>query len=140
MAVYVKGRFTVLFGLLVCANGVLLAGTESIGPDGIDSTNLGLDGTDINIGMVESERSGKFGFDNGANSNVGTIPTEVYTRRGEAAMANAQVEVFDMTVVPPEAHATQVAGIMISSDAAAPGVAKGANLYWLWGGARGDGC
>ena len=116
--------------LLVLIAKVALADAFTIGPDGIDSKATGLDGstTDadspgIEIGQIESGRSGKPNYGippEPAASN--TNPAGVYFKT-TAGMAN-----------PDEAegsHATRVAGVMIgdASIALFEGVAPKANLH-----------
>jgi hypothetical protein len=80
----------VLVGCVVTLIGIsvnsTLASTTTIGPNGINSAGLTLNGmpligNDIGIGQVELERPGKRvadgGFDNAANSNTTINPTDV---------------------------------------------------------------
>ncbi len=96
-----------------------LGSDETIGPNGIDALNLGLTGNGISIGQVESARSVDPDKDTlGVNSNID--PKGVFLL---AAEANANMNA--------DGHATEVAGVMISTDAAqmARGVASAADLY-----------
>jgi len=104
------------------------AGFDTTGPNGIDartaSTNLGLDGTGVAIGQVEPQRPGTTAFDSVANSNMDTVPTEVFFQStqvtaGTPALHNSSIN----------AHAQQVAGILISSNATEPGIVPNASLY-----------
>jgi hypothetical protein len=104
------------------------ASNDTNGRNGINSADLPLNGSAISIGQVEYQRPGKFGFDDGAHSNVGTVPEQVSIDDGGAPTANANNEIIDPGP-PPVAHATQVAGVIISNDPFAPGVATEADLY-----------
>jgi len=107
------------------------ASLETNSEAGINSVSVPYTGQGISIGQVEAERPGKFGFDNGFNSNFGTIPKEVFLLDNRVApTANAQAEIFDLISGPvPIAHATRVAGVIIGRDPLAPGVARDADLY-----------
>lgn len=106
------------------------AGVESVGPNGIDATGLLLpDGSPLTgvgglIGQVEPGRPGLEGFDDAGNFNTSTAPEAVFLF-DHAAIANIDLDKFQM----PFFHAEEVAGVMISSAAVAPGVAPGASLY-----------
>jgi hypothetical protein len=57
------------------------------------------------------------------------MPEEVFIEYGQVPpTANSNAEIFD-SGSPPRAHATQVAGVMISQDPVAPGVAQDALLF-----------
>jgi hypothetical protein len=119
----------------MCAANLLLlssvwASTDSIGPNGINSAGLGLTGAGISIGQVEVGRPGKLIADGGPdmppNGNSNIVPEAVFRRDGMANTADV------------DAHAEQVAGVMISTDMtdgpdmdmdAPVGVATGADLY-----------
>ncbi len=104
------------------------ASVTSISPDGINSINLPLTGAGVSIGQVEYRRPGKFGFDDGAHSNFGTVPAAVFIEDGVVQPTmNSDAELLYDT--PPEQHATWVAGVMIGKDPIAPGVAEDAALY-----------
>ncbi len=114
---------------VVCISAEVFASVETNSAVGINSVGVPYTGKGISIGQVEFERPGKFGFDNVSNSNFGTIPKEVFLLDDRISpTANSFVEIFDPT--PPNiAHANQVAGVMISKDPFAPGVARDADLY-----------
>jgi subtilisin family serine protease len=105
-----------LWGTLpVCADGPSTAAT------GINSQGLGLDGTGIRIGQVEPNRPGRAADppgDAAANTHPNVNPTEVFVR-DMAPVTDANID----------AHATQVAGVMISTHATHRSVAPGAMLY-----------
>ncbi|MEX2168423.1 MAG: S8 family serine peptidase [Pirellulales bacterium] len=130
--------------MVVLLTGAVQASTDTIGPNGISSAGLTdfngdpLTGEGISIGQVELLRPGKPGFDNNSNANFGTVPTAVYLLDDRIAPTpNSMGEIFDPgnpPAVPPFAHATAVAGVMISTDEFAPGVAPDADLYASHGG------
>lgn len=122
---------TVMSFLLVCSGEQVTGSIASIGPGGINSAGLPYTGAGISIGQVEPDRPTKPGFDDPYNSNFFTDPTEVSILNGDPnPTANAQDEIFILDPpAPPDPHATHVAGVMISGDSFAPGVAEGANLY-----------
>ena len=106
------------------------ASVETNSSAGIDSDSLPLDGTGISIGQVEFQRPGKFNFDSALNSNFGTIPTAIFLLDDRIATeADRLDEIYDLSGEEPFAHATVVAGVMISKDFNAPGVARNAKLY-----------
>ena len=93
--------------------------TDSIGPNGINSASLGLTGDGVSIGQVEAFRPGKPGFDTAAMCCEATIePTDVFVRDMDAAV-NQSID----------DHAIWVAGVMISTDNVATGVATDASLF-----------
>ncbi len=123
--------------LLVLMVGTTQASTDSLGPDGINSTGLLdfggalLTGDGIAIGQVEPGRPGKHTAppaDMPVNANTTAIPAAVFVRNVAATADDAHIN----------AHAQQVAGVMISSEStdgpdmdmdAPTGVAIGAELY-----------
>ncbi len=128
-----------LFGALLLATHAE-ASENSIGPGGINSAGLGLTGNGISIGQVELERPGdpdidddgilfEVGVDDdGSHSNSFTDPKAVFIEDDiNPPTPNNDAELLDPNDF--SAHATWVAGVMISSDVLAPGVAPGADLY-----------
>jgi hypothetical protein len=118
--------------LLLCLAGVVStvlacnptrASQDSIGPNGIESDGLlnavgnPLTGSGMSIGMVEQGRVGIAGTDSSANLNSTLDPEAVFRQE----LSPNTADVLD--------HSTQVAGVMISTDATATGVAPGASLY-----------
>lgn len=102
---------------------VLASQVSSIGEAGIDALKLhsppyNLIGRKIAIGQVEIGRPGVFGLDKAVSWNPATALERVFYRNGPAK-SNTDVD----------AHATMVAGVMVSKDKALPGVAPGARLY-----------
>lgn len=97
-------RTTVLSLLLVSfAN----ADSVSIGPDGINSTGLGLTGAGVVVGQVEEGRPGDIdNGDNAANRNSKVNPADVFIQNNPAN-PTASAEVTE--------HATEVAGVIIST-------------------------
>ncbi len=122
-----------LFGAMLfatCSVTNAFASLDSISEDGINSVSVPYTGNGISIGQVELQRSGRPGFDNPSNSRLGTLPTGVFLLDDRVnPTANSQVEIFDLSGPQPLAHATQVAGVIISKDALIPGVAQNADLF-----------
>ncbi len=101
----------------------VLATETSIGDTGIEAQRLhappyNLTGRKIAIGQVEIGRPGQFGLDKGGTKNRGFTLSGVFYRDAPAKS--------DTNL---DAHAAMVAGVMISSDKALPGVAPNARLY-----------
>ncbi|MGC1198848.1 MAG: S8 family serine peptidase [Geitlerinemataceae cyanobacterium] len=95
----------------------------SVGEMGIDARRLhdepyNLLGRKIAIGQVEIGRPAKFGLDKDTPPDRGTAPAGVFFRNSPAQS--------DTNL---DSHAQNVAGVMISSAKAAPGVAPAARLY-----------
>jgi hypothetical protein len=117
------------------------ASADTNGPNGINSADLGLSGDSVAIGQVEFYRPGDPDIDDdgtpfeagtdddGSHSNFGTDPKAVFIENGIAPSPNSSAQIIDDPGPPPSAHATEVAGVMISTDPLAPGVAPGADLY-----------
>jgi hypothetical protein len=102
---------------------VLASSISSIGEAGIDAFKLhsppyDLIGRKIAIGQVEIGRPGVFGLDKAVAWNPPTPLERVFYRDGPAK-SNTNVD----------AHASMVAGVMVSRDKGLPGVAPGARLY-----------
>jgi len=96
---------------------------SSLGAAGIDALRLqaapyNLTGDKIAIGQVEIGRPGQFGVDKAAAQNRFVRLVQVFFRNLPARI-NSNID----------GHAQNVAGIMISSAKASPGVAPGARLY-----------
>src|SRR3989304_651233 len=105
---------------------IALAGAESIGVQGIDAVGLvdfngdPLTGQFVDIGQVETARTGIAGYDTDTDCcEPSTVPDEVYHLDHVAA----QNETLALTF-----HAMWVAGAMISTDTDARGVATDARL------------
>jgi subtilisin family serine protease len=117
-------RFVLLLTIMV-ANAAL-GDTISTSPEGINSRSTGLDGSSplteaIHIGMVETFRSGKAGYDDLAHSAANTNPFGVWDgTAGSQAGMNSLVNW----------HPTEVAGVMIGTNPF-PGVAPAARLHSL---------
>ncbi|MBD2439467.1 S8 family serine peptidase [Nostoc sp. FACHB-110] len=103
---------------------VLASGLQtSLGSNGIDALRLhqppyNLTGRKIAIGQVEIGRPGMFGWDKAVSKNRTVSLAAVFLRNGPAKSNNG---------VDP--HAYNVAGVMVSTDKALPGVAPQARLY-----------
>ncbi|WP_413200036.1 S8 family serine peptidase [Nostoc piscinale] len=103
---------------------VMASGLQtSLGTNGIDALKLhqppyNLIGRKIAIGQVEIGRPGMFGWDKAVSKNRTISLAAVFLRNGPAK---------SNTGVDP--HAYNVAGVMVSTDKALPGVAPGARLY-----------
>lgn len=108
---------------LITAPSSLAKDTSSLGESGIDVRKLhappyNLLGRKIAIGQVEIGRPGQFGLDKTASKKRTFSLMRVFYRN-TPAKADSNVD----------AHAAMVAGVMISSDKALPGVAPEARLY-----------
>jgi hypothetical protein len=106
--------------IYLCVAAVAFGSADSIGPFGINSAGLGLTGSGVSIGQVEPERPGLPAFD-GSDSHSSVIPAAIFEVTTGQGGLTAGANTAD--------HAEQVAGIMISNDAIARGVAPGASLY-----------
>lgn len=108
---------------------------DSIGPHGINSGGVPLTGAGIGIGQVELYRPGDPDIDSNGNFYHSDVnPKDVFFRNPTNFFADAD----DPSEMVTQ-HAEQIAGIMISKDAVATGVAApkgalpGANLYSIGG-------
>lgn len=101
------------------------ASADSNGPNGINSGGLSLTGMGIGIGQVEPDRPGDPSFDGSQTLFNSTVdPDQVFYRQTNtnfAPTANLANEVDN--------HEVRVAGITISTDALAQGVAQQADLF-----------
>jgi len=97
------------------------ASDDSIGPNGINSAVLNLNGSGVPIGQVEILRPAKPVLDSPGFVNNDVVPTAVFIQDMPANM-DAGLDFFDP-------HATEIASIMISDHATATGVAPNASLY-----------
>ncbi|MCL1471575.1 S8 family serine peptidase [Argonema antarcticum] len=122
-----KNKAWIVLGLsatCLCAPVVALNNDSSVGESGIDALRLqkppyNLTGRKIAIGQVEIGRPGQFGVDKaGSQNHLVVAVTRVFWRDTPAKT--------DTDVDP---HAFSVAGMMISTSKAVPGVAPGARLY-----------
>lgn len=104
------------------------ASQESIGPNGIHSNVLNLTGNGVAIGQLELGRPGDPNFDTDMALFNSTVEPEMVFRRGLLGFDASADNVLEVS-----AHAVEVAGIMISTDAIATGVAPGAALYSVAG-------
>jgi hypothetical protein len=91
-------------------NAIASASEDSIGPNGINSLGLGLDGSGIAVGQVEPGRTGLTNYDNAANCcNDKIVPTEVFLQN-MLAPENRETD----------EHAIWVAGVIISTQTSVP--------------------
>ncbi len=119
--------------LLLAITGYVRVSHASIitnGPNGINSTGLGLTGAGVAIGQVEIERPGLPSSpgntrDAAIYTNDAVQPTKAFKKDKDVELAPTD---FDDDVDKND-HAEQVAGIMISTDSNVPGVAPGSSLY-----------
>lgn len=126
-------RSNAMRGLALCCFFLILnpvyASIESLGPGGINSLGLQLPngnpltGNGFSIGQVETQRPGKTTIDDGSNSNSFIAPADVFV------FDHAPLPNLDIKVGINPGHAQAVASVMISTDEAYPGVARGASLY-----------
>lgn len=93
-------QFKLFYLYLFLTPAVALASDISISPNGINSSILSQTGANIGIGQVEVFRPG-IAADGAGNFHPDVMPTEVFHRNGPAQ-------------ADYKAHATQVAGVMIS--------------------------
>lgn len=114
----------IIWGLSAsCLSAPVLALETFFGTNGIDAVKLhqfpyNLIGRKIAIGQVEIGRPGKFGVDKAVSGNHSVSLAAVFLRNGPAK-SNSGVD----------PHAYNVAGVMVSTNKALPGVAPGARLY-----------
>lgn len=120
---------------LLAAVDAAFGSADSIGPNGINSSSVPLTGAGIGIGQVELYRPGDPDLDtNGNFFHMDVNPKDVYFRDPGNFVADAD----DPSEMVTQ-HAEQIAGIMISKDAVATGVAApkgampGADLYSIGG-------
>jgi hypothetical protein len=87
----------------------VVASTDTIGPNGINSAGLGLIGNGVLIGQVEPFRPGKPGYDMGANCCDSTVvPSDVFVHDRQALM-DERIDDYSLAVV----------GIFISKETTA---------------------
>ena len=114
----------IIWGLSAsCLSAPVLSLETFLARNGIDAFKLhqppyNLIGRKIAIGQVEIGRPGKFGLDKAVSKNHSVPLAGVFLRTG-LAKSNSGVD----------PHAYNVAGIMVSTDKALPGIAPGARLY-----------
>ncbi|NWF61457.1 MAG: S8 family serine peptidase [Fischerella sp.] len=120
----VKNKSWIFWGLIASCLGMPVIALEtSISINGIDALRLhkppyNLTGRKIAIGQVEIGRPGKFGVDKAVSKNRSLNLAGVFLRNGPAK-SNSGVD----------PHAYNVAGVMVSTDKAFPGISPGARLY-----------
>jgi hypothetical protein len=118
-------RLAAILGVLsALVPSAAFGSVDSNGPNGINSGGLSLTGAGIDIGQVETGRPGDPNFDTNASLvNSMTNPADVYfwNQFNFNATSNAFSEIT--------AHAVEVAGLMISADPVAKGVATDAELH-----------
>ena len=119
-----KNLTWVIWGLSASSLSVpVLALTSSVGSGGIDALRLhkppyNLFGRKIALGQVEIGRPGQFGVDKSVSKNRSISLAGVF-QRNQPALSNKGVD----------AHAYNVAGVMVSNDKGFRGVAPEARLY-----------
>jgi hypothetical protein len=85
------------------------ASQYTIGPNGINSVSLGLNGSGVVIGALDVLRPGQPTYDNAANCcNSHVVPLDVYVQDHHASV--------DESVATTDSHPLAVAGVMISTD------------------------
>ncbi len=117
------------------ASSHAVASLLTIGPDGINAINLTLadgmtllDGSGSGIGQVEHSRPAMMGVDAANDLNSSVNPAAVF-RQDDMPTAADLIKVTDDDPSGLAKHAMKVAGVMISGDPSAKGVAPGASLY-----------
>jgi hypothetical protein len=118
-----------IFALAILPNRFAFASADSNGPNGINSSGLSQTSAGIDIGQVEPKRpgdpnGGPMFIESQLLYNSTVDPEQVFYRQSSnnfTATANLSNEV--------EAHAVRVAGVMISTDPDARGVATDADLF-----------
>ena len=115
-----KARILIATCVILTAHGAN-ASQNSIGPNGINSDVLDLNGSGVPIGQVEILRPAKPGLDSPGFVNDDIVPTAVFIQDMPANIDDV-LDIFDP-------HATDIAGVMISDHATATGVAPNASLY-----------
>ncbi|MBR8838355.1 MAG: S8 family serine peptidase [Stigonema ocellatum SAG 48.90 = DSM 106950] len=119
----VKKLTWLIWGLSAsCLSVPVLALETFLGKDGIDAFRLHLQenliGRKIAIGQVEIGRPGTFGLDKAVSKNRSVSLAGAFLRN-KPAKSNSGVD----------PHAYNVAGIMVGTDKALPGIAPGSRLY-----------
>ncbi|MFB2969863.1 S8 family serine peptidase [Aerosakkonema sp. BLCC-F183] len=122
-----KNKAWIVLGLSatwLCTPVVALNNNSSVDESGIDALRLhkspyNLTGRKIAIGQVEIGRPGQFGIDKTGSQNHTVVSVARVFWRDTPAKTDTDVD----------PHAFSVAGMMISTSKAVPGVAPGARLY-----------
>ena len=122
-----KNKTWIILGLSATCLSLPVAAlndNSSLGEAGIDARRVhnapfNLIGRKIAIGQVEIGRPGQFGIDKAGSRYQSVVSVMRVFWRDTPAKTDADVD----------PHAFSVAGMMISSDKAVPGVAPGARLY-----------
>ncbi len=113
-----------VFAFVVSISGIgysVHADVATKGSDGINSLGLGLTGAGVAIGQIERGRPGKHNFDSWDSISSAFDPAAVFQV--------AQPPLQDTFVDFQDAHATKVAGVIVSDSQVLASVAPGANLY-----------
>jgi hypothetical protein len=126
-------RHVLILAGIACIGNVATADSITISQAGINSKITGLDGSygangailKVAIGLAETWRAGKHGYDSADFSAPNTVPEGVYSQSQGFTMADV-----DEYVVGD--HATEMAGVMIgntNAGATYEGVAPAAHLH-----------
>src|SRR4051794_4982455 len=97
--------------------GSAFADQAANGPNGVNARVTGLTGTDVPVGMVESDRSGKAGYDSDANSASNTVPAGVFFQTS-GGQDSPNSHIYDPQSGP---HGTGVANVMIGGSTSVTG-------------------
>jgi hypothetical protein len=124
-----RSIFGIGYAILVLHGSWAEASVDSNGPNGINSSALSLTGDGVAIGQVENGRPGSQSFDtnplSGPLYHVAVTPAGVFRRHPQNLHFIANPD----NGAEISAHAVQIAGLMISTDPTAKGVAPEADLF-----------
>lgn len=107
-----KFSLAAAIGIVLYFTSAGISSQDSIGPNGIESAGLGLDGSGITVGQVEGDRPGKYEFDTATNCcSPFIVPLDVFVIDQSGPM------IRDKDIGN---HPMWVAGVIISSQTSVP--------------------